>query len=58
MNARGFFRENYKGPLMGRTDEVKLAEEDFVGSPKPGNTGQGREGSASYVTRGLETDLV
>lgn len=52
------FRENYTGSLMGRTDEVRLAEEDLVGSPKPENTAQGREESAGYMTRSLETDLA
>lgn len=40
MHIKGPLRENYKGPLVGRTDEVRSTGEDLIGTPKPGNTGQ------------------
>lgn len=49
------FRENYRDSLMGRSHEVRLTEEDLMGSPKSGGTHQGGGRGANCMTRFLET---
>lgn len=51
------FRENYRGPLMGRSDGVRLTGEDLMGSPKPRSIHQGGEGYESYMIRYLESRI-